>query len=54
MEKQINLFQAEEKQKSEIWYSIQEERRIEIEKSFATLLIRYLCKSIEEASEDEN
>jgi hypothetical protein len=54
MEKQLYLFKTKEKREDEIWYSLPEESRSKIETSFANLLIRYLCKSIEEASENEN
>ena len=48
MEKQLELFGQEEKRKTGIWYRLPEEKRSEIEMSFANLLIRYLCQAIEE------
>jgi hypothetical protein len=54
MEKQLYLFQTEEKKAAVIWHSLPEERRSKIEMNFAKLLIKYLCKSIEETAKNEN
>lgn len=53
MEKQLYLFQTKEKKAVEIWHNLPEARRSKIELSFANLLIRYLCKSIEETPTNE-
>ena len=53
MGKQLYLFRTEVIEEVEIWRSLPKVRRSKIERRFAKLLIKYLCKSIEETPTNE-
>ena len=54
MEKQLYLFETEVEEENKLWCSLEEKRRNTIEAGFVNLLIRFLRKSIEETTENEN
>jgi hypothetical protein len=54
MERQLNLFEEEVKEEFKLWHNFPDTRKNRIETGFVDLLIRFLCQSIEESTENEN
>lgn len=53
MEKQMALFQMEDKDESNIWTQLPEKSQRKIEKLFSRLLIKHLTSSSEEVKNHE-
>ena len=54
MERQLNLFEEKVKEGFKVWHNFPDTRKHRIETDFVNLLIRFLCQSIKERTENEN